>query len=99
MRATDVLGHVTLEAGWATCWVQFLTVEWHLVPFMAPDEELVGALSSVISEVDVVWRYDEVAEEWRMYSPEVPSWVNNLDYLEQGEVYWIKLKADYAWVY
>ena len=99
VRATDALGHITLELEWAACWVQPLTTGWCLVPFMAPNEVMVSALNSVINQVDLVWGYDEVAQEWRMYSPEVPSWVNNLYYLRQGDFYWIKSKADCTWTY
>jgi len=40
-----------------------------------------------------VYGYDaeDEADPWKVYSPRVPSWVNDLTGLEQGESYWLRV--------
>ena len=52
----------------------------------------------LLSKIETVMYYDAAqtdvpqAERWRMYSPDVPDFVNDLLTMETGRGYWIKMK-------
>ena len=54
---------------------------------------ITDALQSIEGVYNTVYWYDgsDVTDYWKVYSPEVPAWVNDLNYLQFGEGYWIHL--------
>ncbi|MFI0607118.1 MAG: FG-GAP repeat domain-containing protein [Anaerolineae bacterium] len=51
------------------------------------------ALSSIRGSYDTVYGYEQsdVADPWKVYAPQVPTWVNDLVGLSFGRFYWINL--------
>jgi hypothetical protein len=54
---------------------------------------IADALVSIEGVYNTVYWYDgaDPADNWKVYSPDVPSWVNDLTDLQFGEGYWIHL--------
>ena len=76
-----------------------------VVRWQEPDEESVNAfftiteeedttevaLESCIDVIDIVWGYDEVADEWLFFDPDDPA--SDLEYFSVGAGYWVKASA------
>ena len=70
-----------------------------MLVFQGPDEEVTSALGSIIDKLAVYWGVDNITKEWKMYSPDVPPFINTPDCLEHFKAYWINVDADCTWTY
>jgi hypothetical protein len=54
---------------------------------------ITDALVSIAGAYNTVYWYDgsDTADNWKVYAPQVPGWVNDLSDLQFGESYWIYL--------
>lgn len=75
---------------------QALTAGWNFVSFpkQPPDTAIATILSGILSDVKVVWGFDNDQKVWKRYKPAAGD--NTLTSLEQGKGYWIFLSADHT---
>jgi hypothetical protein len=73
---------LTLPAGWSM----------FSIPKQPADTGIEFVLGSMLSDVLVVYGFDNEAKEWKRYRPEADD--NTLIIIEQGKAYWIYLKNE-----
>jgi hypothetical protein len=67
---------------------------WNMVAYPVPGTRPVAeALASISGAYGMVYGYEptDPADFWKLYAPDVPVWVNDLDALEFGHGYWISV--------
>ena len=65
---------------------------WNLIAYSSPiSQSLPAALQSIGSSYKIVYGYEptDSLNPWRVYSPDAPTWVNDLTALEPGHGYWL----------
>ena len=82
-RATAAEPVVALPPG-------FTVIVWE-----QPDQEVAGAVSHLnaredrVSQVEAVFGWIDADQSWRMYRPHGPDFLNTLETLQTGHMYWI----------
>jgi hypothetical protein len=70
---------------------------WNLFayPVQGPDRPPTEALASVLGAYDAIYGYhpQDTADPWKVYSPNVPAFVNDLIGLTFGQGYWINVTS------
>ncbi len=70
---------------------------WNLFayPVQGPDSAPAEALASVAGAYDAIYGYypQDTADPWKVYSPNVPAFVNDLTGLTFGQGYWINVTS------
>ncbi len=51
----------------------------------------------ILDKLVTVWTFDEDAQEWRIYEPNLPAWVPNFATMTPGQGYWVKVTEDCTW--
>ncbi len=69
-----------------------LNKKWNLVsvPYVLLNDDIEEVLSGVSDNLDSVWQYDAVADQWYVYRPDDPLG-SNLSTIEPGWGYWIAM--------
>jgi hypothetical protein len=65
---------------------------WNLIAYPIPETRpVITALQSISGTYGMVYAYEpgDLSDPWKLFAPDVPAWVNDLDYLEFGHGYWI----------
>ncbi len=75
---------------------------WNLVGFPAGASLVLPdafTLHGVDTELDLVYAYraNEPSDPWKLFDPEAPDWVNDLNEMAPGWGYWVFVSADCTW--
>ena len=65
-------------------------------PTIVGDIPIADILSSISGQYEIVYSYEGCLgnDPWKMYDPEVPSYVNDLNYIDSAMGVWIEAKED-----
>ena len=75
-----------------------LRAGWNLVGYNSQTPALLDDyLSTVEDSCNSIWTYDATAGEWLQYYASAPAFLNDLEYLEPGNGYWIEVNEDCIW--
>ncbi len=76
-----------------------LKAGWNLVALNGTPAVTSAAsvMSSVASNITVVWGYNTANTSWELYDPTMPSSLNTLKNIVPGKGYWIYAKEDVEW--
>lgn len=67
---------------------------WNLIGYPADaGDDLPGALDGISGNYNLVMAYHaaDTSDPWKLYEPDVPDWVTDLDQLDPGWGYWIDM--------
>jgi len=67
---------------------------WNLMGYPSDSgDDLPGALSDITGKYNLVMAYHaaDTSDPWKLYEPDVPDWVTDLDQLDPGWGYWIDM--------
>ncbi|OAI42720.1 hypothetical protein AYO38_11285 [bacterium SCGC AG-212-C10] len=73
-----------------------LTRGWNNVSYEGTSLPPSEALATLEGKYDSVYRWDAAAQQFDLFSPNVPGFVNSMDMLQKGDSVWINLKAESA---
>lgn len=74
-----------------------LSIGWNLVGYpQSRRRSLASALDGVGHALDAVWRHDvqDAVDPWKLYSPSMPTWAQDLSHGQPGEGYWILVSEE-----
>ena len=68
---------------------------WNLIsiPRNISNWSIESALSSIWSNLEIVWGYNATSGSWLSYDPDIPAQLNSLRVLEPGKGYWVELTS------
>jgi uncharacterized protein YkwD len=61
----------------------------NLVTWVGLDQGTKEAFESYTESVSIVYAYDPASRSWKRYAPGLPSYVSNLQRVEEGRAYWV----------
>jgi len=63
---------------------------WNIFAYPVQEQRTVQhALRSIENYYTIVYGYDGILDEWRVYDPTAPDYANDLEFLEHGKGYWL----------
>ena len=75
-----------------------LKAGWNLVGHNYQDQVPLDDYLSILEDnFNSIWTYDAIAGEWLKYYSSGPAFLNDLEYLEPGNGYWIEVNEDCIW--
>ncbi|MGE5596058.1 MAG: hypothetical protein ACM3S1_08495 [Hyphomicrobiales bacterium] len=66
---------------------------WNNVPYLGNSAPPSEALSPIDGQYSAVYRWDAGQQEYELYAPNVPDYVNTLDQLNTGDAIWINVSG------
>ncbi|MDY6834655.1 MAG: hypothetical protein SVY53_07660 [Chloroflexota bacterium] len=70
---------------------------WNKVNYRGPDQSPIDAVASIADSIQAIWQYNNEIQQWQIWVPTIPGWVNNLSDLEQTQIYYVKVSEDCIW--
>ncbi len=72
---------------------------WNLVGYKSIEtRDLMDAISMIYDHLNAIWTYDTKDDRWLRYDKNNPfPWLNDLQYVEPGKAYWIKVTENCEW--